>query len=67
MSVAGARKRIESEVLEHHILPKSGWVSFYLRKPEAIAEAIALLRLSYEIAVKQKGLESNAHPSSANP
>jgi hypothetical protein len=112
MSVAGARERIESEVLawasieahrhrfggceyrigkreighihgdalvdipfpvkvrddviaagraeQHHILPKSGWVSFYLRKPEDIAEAIALLRLSYEIAVKQKGLVARA-------
>jgi hypothetical protein len=38
----------------HHILPASGWVSFYLRVPEDVARAIELLRMSYEIAQKQK-------------
>jgi len=35
----------------HHILPQSGWVSVYLRKPGDVSHAIALLRRSYEIAL----------------
>jgi hypothetical protein len=38
----------------HHILPETGWVSFYLRHESDVEQAIALLRESYEIAVKQK-------------
>ncbi len=37
----------------HHILPKSGWVSLFLRQPEDVEQAIALLRRSYELAVSQ--------------
>ena len=39
----------------HHILPASGWVSLYLREPADVARAIELLRLSFDMAVKQKG------------
>jgi len=35
----------------HHILPHSGWVSIYLRKPADVDRAIQLLRRSYEIAL----------------
>lgn len=35
----------------HHVLPKSGWVSVYLRKPGDVARAIELLRRSYDIAL----------------
>lgn len=38
----------------HHILPESGWVSFYLQQDADVEQAIALLRESYEIALKQK-------------
>jgi len=38
----------------HHILPETGWVSFYLRQESDVEQAIALLRESYEIAIKQK-------------
>ena len=38
----------------HHILPDTGWISFYLRVDEDVQHAIDLLRLSYEIALKQK-------------
>jgi Family of unknown function (DUF5519) len=38
----------------HHILPESGWVSFYLRQPEDVKLAIDLLAQSYQIALKQK-------------
>ena len=38
----------------HHILPQTGWVSFYVGAEEDVPKAIALLRRSYEIARKQK-------------
>jgi len=38
----------------HHILPQTGWISFYLRHESDVEQAIALLRESYEIARKQK-------------
>jgi len=53
-------KKVRDEILAaglaepHHILPETGWVSFYLRVEDDIEKAIALLRRSYEIALKQK-------------
>ena len=53
-------KRVRDEIVEaglaepHHILPDTGWISFYLRREEDVQNAIALLRRSYEIARKQK-------------
>lgn len=44
----------------HHILPESGWVSVYLRTPEDVERALELLRLSYDLAVKQRGPASDA-------
>jgi hypothetical protein len=38
----------------HHILPGSGWVSFYMREPADVGRAVDLLRLSYRLALKQK-------------
>ena len=38
----------------HHVLPESGWVSFYIRQEEDVEKAIALLHESYQIAQKQK-------------
>jgi len=38
----------------HHVLPSSGWISFYLNKPDDIERAIALLRQSFELAAKQR-------------
>ena len=38
----------------HHVLPESGWISFYIRQEHDVEQAVALLRESYEIAVKQK-------------
>lgn len=34
----------------HHVLPRSGWVSFYIREPADIERAIELLRLSFDQA-----------------
>jgi predicted DNA-binding protein (MmcQ/YjbR family) len=53
-------KKVRDEIvaaeraLPHHILPETGWVSFYLRQEDDVEKAIALLHESYEIAVKQK-------------
>jgi hypothetical protein len=32
----------------HHILPQTGWVSYYIRGPEGIPGLIELFRLNYE-------------------
>ena len=42
----------------HHILPDSGWVSFYLHQPEDVARAVALFRRSFEIASKQRPIQA---------
>jgi len=53
-------KKVRDEIVNaglaepHHILPETGWVSFYLQKEGDIQKAIELLRRSYDIAVKQK-------------
>ena len=53
-------KKVRDEIVAagraqpHHILPETGWVSFYLREENDVEKAIALLHESYEIAQKQK-------------
>lgn len=53
-------KKVRDEIVgaglaePHHILPETGWISFYLREEEDVQKAIALLRRSYEIALRQK-------------
>ena len=53
-------KKVRDEIVlagraqAHHILPESGWISFYLRQPEDVEQAIALLSENYQIARKQK-------------
>jgi len=37
----------------HHILPESGWISFYIRQPDDVGKAIGLLKKSYHLAVEQ--------------
>jgi hypothetical protein len=39
----------------HHILPESGWVSLYLRRAEDVERALELLRMSYDLAARQRG------------
>jgi len=54
-------KKVRDEIVEageaepHHILPETGWVSFYLREDGDIQKAIDLLQRSYQIALKQRG------------
>jgi hypothetical protein len=53
-------KRVRDEIVTtgqaqpHHILPESGWVSFFLQQEADVEKVIALLHKSYEIAQKQK-------------
>jgi len=53
-------KKIRDEIVAaglanpHHILPESGWVSFYLREEADIQAALRLLQRSYEIALIQR-------------
>jgi hypothetical protein len=53
-------KKVRDEIVAagraqpHHILPKTGWVSFYLRQGDDVEKAITLLHESFEIAQKQK-------------
>ncbi len=41
------------EAQPHHILPETGWVSFYLKEEGDVQKAIDLLQRSYQIALKQ--------------
>jgi hypothetical protein len=53
-------RRVRDEVVAagraqpHHVLPDTGWISFYLHQPSDIEQAIQLLRQSYDLAFKQK-------------
>jgi len=53
-------KKVRDEIVAagraqpHHILPETGWVSFYLRQDKDVEQAITLLHESYQIAQKQK-------------
>jgi hypothetical protein len=38
----------EGRASHHHVLPRSGWVSCYIRNPGDVAQVIALFRLNYE-------------------
>lgn len=41
----------DGKAMPHHILPRSGWVSYPIRDAAAVPGAIALFRLAYERAV----------------
>jgi hypothetical protein len=50
-------------VAPHHVLPDSTWISFYLKQPGDVEQAIALLQRSYDI-VRQRAAdhaEKKAH------
>ena len=51
------------EAEPHHILPDSGWISYYLRRPEDVEHAIALLRRSYQIAQQQAQRRGTTQPT----
>ena len=47
---------VAGEASPHHILPETGWVSFYLREDGDVEKAIMLLNRSYKIALKRKNM-----------
>ena len=53
-------KKVRDEIVAagraqpHHILPDTGWVSFYLRGEGGVEKAIVLLRESFGTAMRQK-------------
>jgi hypothetical protein len=50
----------------HHVLPESGWISFYLRQESDVAAAIELLRRSFEIALRQKSSKNSLEAASSD-
>jgi hypothetical protein len=52
--------------MPHHILPLSGWVSYPIRDPAAVAGAVALFRLAYERATA-KSRATTAPPAERRP
>jgi hypothetical protein len=46
----------------HHLLPQSGWVSFYLREEGDVERAVSLLARSYELAREQQARKSGEVP-----
>jgi hypothetical protein len=40
----------------HHILPDTGWISYYINSPADLAGAIALFRLNYERLVGHRSI-----------
>ena len=65
-------KKVRDEVVAagraepHHIMPDSGWVSFYLHDSQDMIRAIELLRDSFELAVKQRTLKYNEEGTGKN-
>lgn len=53
-------KKVRDEIvksgiaLPHHVLPESGWISFYIKTENDVDTAIELLKRSYDIARKAK-------------
>jgi hypothetical protein len=61
-------KKVRDEIVQagraepHHILPETGWVSFYVRHTEDIEKAITLLEESYKIAKNQGNRGKQGEP-----
>jgi hypothetical protein len=52
------------EAEPHHILPKSGWVSLFLRTEADVERAIRLMRNSFDLVIarQNQGPEENSNP-----
>jgi predicted DNA-binding protein (MmcQ/YjbR family) len=47
----------------HHIFPKSGWVSLFLRAESDVERAIQLLRASFDLAVSRQNAQKASEPA----
>lgn len=43
----------EGKAEPHHVLPQTGWVSYYPRGPEDVSAVVELFRLNYERLVRR--------------
>lgn len=65
-------KKVRDEIVSagraepHHILPNSGWISYYIRAAEDVDHAIELLRLSYDLAQKKHQPATDGGPPTAD-
>jgi hypothetical protein len=50
----------EGRAEPHHVLPKSGWVSFYIQEEDDVEKAIELLRFSFDLASQRLSKQSEA-------
>jgi Luciferase len=51
----------------HHVLPDSGWISFYLKELADVEKAIGLLQYSFELARKQRERRQGTEPGELEP
>lgn len=49
----------------HHILPETGWVTYYIRDAHDIPRVIDLFRLSYELITSRR-LTNDEQPANGN-
>jgi len=52
------------EAEPHHILPKSGWVSLFVRTEADVERAIRLMRNSFDLAMAR---QNQRHEEDSNP
>jgi predicted DNA-binding protein (MmcQ/YjbR family) len=52
------------EAEPHHILPKSGWVSLFLRTEADVERAIRLMRNSFDLGIAR---QNQRHKENSNP
>jgi hypothetical protein len=52
----------EGRAEPHHILHRSGWITFRLRRESDVASAIDLFKLSYEIANERLAVAGHSVP-----
>jgi hypothetical protein len=55
------------EAQPHHLLPETGWISFYLRTAEDVPKAMALFKRSFELAQRQKSARVNPGEGNSDP
>ncbi len=48
------------EAEPHHILPETGWITFYVRREDDVEQAVRLFRLSYLQKSRRRGLTGEA-------
>jgi hypothetical protein len=61
-------RRVRDELVEsgrakpHHVLPDTGWVSFWIESEDDVSRAVELFRLSYERALAARARQPTSTP-----